>query len=104
MDRYASFYELARTEVLDEDYAIESLDRQSEVIVVAPQPNVSFRAGKATIVDAVTPDRKKARDPGFASTLRRPGQSLAGHDSLLGPCNSCGQRRPDIPGMSDWCT
>ncbi|WGI73320.1 poly-gamma-glutamate hydrolase family protein [Sinorhizobium meliloti] len=36
MDRYASFYELARTEVLDEDYAIESLDRQSEVIVVAP--------------------------------------------------------------------
>lgn len=36
MDRYASFYELARTEVLDEDYAIESWDRQSEVIIVAP--------------------------------------------------------------------
>lgn len=36
MDRYASFYDLARTEVLDEDYAIESSDRQSEVIIVAP--------------------------------------------------------------------
>ena len=36
MDRYASFYELAKTEVPGEDYAIESLDRQSEVIVVAP--------------------------------------------------------------------
>lgn len=36
MDKYASFYDLARTEVLDDDYAIESLDRQSEVIVVAP--------------------------------------------------------------------
>lgn len=36
MDRYASFYDLAKTEVLDEDYAIESWDRQSEVIIVAP--------------------------------------------------------------------
>ncbi|NTF35026.1 poly-gamma-glutamate hydrolase family protein [Rhizobium skierniewicense] len=36
MDKYASFYDLAGTEVLDEDYEIESLDRQSEVTIVAP--------------------------------------------------------------------
>lgn len=36
MDKYSSFPELAANEVLNEDYAIEFIDRSSEVFVIAP--------------------------------------------------------------------